>query len=185
MIRECTEANNLYESMTWCPGASRTPGIRKRLFFIPKKDIVQWPAVSKGKYTGNFTLAQGKYWKFMDVVVNDSKFSAESQGEYPSKTFRQHGEFFYPGLESDITDFESMAINDDLVYLVQQSSGDFKVLGSEAYPTDTNCSSDSGSGATDKIGVTITPECDSLTDLLVYSGAIMTDEDEDANAAGA
>lgn len=185
MIRECTDTNNIYESMTWCPGASRSPGIRKRVYFIPKKDIVKWPAVSAGKLTGDFTLASGKYWNFMDLVVNDSKFNAESQGEYPNKTFRQHGEFFYPGLESDITDFETKAINDDLVYIVQQSSGDFKVLGSEAYPTDTNCSSDSGSGATDKIGVTITPECDALTDLLIYSGAILTGADEDANPKAA
>lgn len=183
MIRNCTEEGKLYESMTWCPGTTRTPGVRKRIYFISKDNIVAWPTVGKGKYTGNFTLAEGKYWNFMDLVVNDSKFSAESQGENPCKTFRQHGEFFYPGLESDITDFETMAINDDLVYAVQQTSGAFKILGCENYPTDTNCSSDSGQGATDKIGVTITPECDAPTDLLIYTGSIMIGENEDANAA--
>ena len=174
-----------YESMTWCPGTSRTPGIRKRVFFQRKANITAFPTKNGGKYTGDFTLKASNYWKYMDVVVNSSKFSAETQGEYPCKLFRQHGEFFYPGLEEDITEFEQNAINDDLIMLVQQSNGKFKVLGCEEYQTDITCASDTGSGATDKCGVTITAECDAPTDLLIYSGKIMLSEDEDANAPAA
>lgn len=167
--------------MTWCPGSSRMPGVRKRLFFIPKSDISAWPTKSGGKYTGDFTLVSGKYWNYIDIVEKKSKHSAETQGEYPCKTFKQHGEFFYPGLEDDITDFEEKANNDDLVYLTQEANGTFKVLGCEEYQTDTTFSSDSGSEATDAIGVTITAECDAPTDLLTYEGSIMTGADEDAN----
>ena len=179
---ECTQ-KNIYESMTWCPGRTRTPGIRKRIYFLPKHFIKAFPEHGKGKYTGDFTLADGQYWQYMDVVVNDSKFSAETQGEYPCKTMLQHGEFFYPGLEEDITDFEEKAINDDLIFVVQQSSGKFKVLGCEEYPTNVSCSSDSGAGTTDKIGVTITAEATAPHDLLIYEGKIMVAEGEDANAS--
>lgn len=189
-MAECTQ-KNLYGSMTWCPGKSRTPGIRKRVYFTPKSSIVKWPThdvtkpADKGKYNGDFELAEGEYWQYMDLVVNDSKFNAESQGDFPCKSFLQHGEFFYPGLEEDITDFEEKAINDDLVYIVQQASGKFKVLGCEEYQTNTNFSSASGNGATDKIGVTITPECNAPFDLLVYEGKIMIGANEDANEASA
>lgn len=184
MNTECLE-KNIYQSMTWCPGRTRTPGVRKRVYFLPKHFILGWPehgsGDNKGKYVGNFTLADGKYFNYMDVVTNDSKITAETQGEYPCKTFRQHGEAFYPGLEEDITDFEEKAINDDLVFVFQLSNGKFKVVGCEEYRTDVNCSSDTGSAATDKMGVTITIETDAPHDCLIYEGRIPVGAGEDAN----
>ena len=131
MNTECLE-KNIYQSMTWCPGRTRTPGVRKRVYFLPKHFILGWPehgsGDNKGKYVGNFTLADGKYFNYMDVVTNDSKITAETQGEYPCKTFRQHGEAFYPGLEEDITDFEEV-VRLDTEYIENWNLGlDIKIL---------------------------------------------------------
>lgn len=172
---------DLYKSMTWCPGASRLPGIRKRLYHIRKNFISKWPTKANGKYTGDFTLEAGKFWKYIDVVEKKSKPSSESQGEYPCKTFKQQLEFFYPGAEEDINEFEELANNDSLVYAYQLSNGKFKICGCEEYDTDTSFSSDLGQNATDSMGVTATVTCDAPTDMMIYEGAIKLSETEDAN----
>lgn len=181
MATDNCSTNLDYKSLSWCPGKSRLPGVRKRVYYVRKAEITTFPTVGKGKYTGDFTLASGCYFKYIDVVVKKSKFNAQSQGEPPCKTFKQNLEMFYPGLEDDITDFETSANNDDLLYLVQQSNGTFKVLGCEEYETDTTFGSDSGSEVTESMGVTITAACDAPTDLLIYTGSIPTGEGEDAN----
>lgn len=174
-------SQDLYKSLTFCPGAGRLPGIRKRLFHIRKSFITTWPTKANGKYTGNFELVEGKYWKYMDVVEKKSKPSSESQGEYPCKTVKQQLEFFFPGMEEDINEFEELAINDSLVYAYQMANGKFKICGCEEYDTDTNFSSDGGQQATDSMGVTFTVTCDAPTDMMVYEGSILIGANEDAN----
>lgn len=184
MAVDICAANVDYKSLQWCPGKTRLPGIRKRVYYIRKAAIVKFPTPGKGKYDGDFELAEGEFFKFIDVVIKKSKFKGTSQGESPCKTFKQHLEAFYPGLEEDIIDFETNANNDDLIYIVQQSVGKFKVLGCQEYPTDTTFDSDSGSEVTESMGVSITADCDAPTDLLVYTGKILTAAEEDANDQG-
>lgn len=172
---------DLYSSLPFCAGETTLPGIRKDVFFIRRTFISAWPTVSSGKYSGNFNLASGKYFKKIQVVVDNSKFTSASQGEYPNKTFRQHLEMTHPLVDADYIDFETNANNDDLIYIVQESNGTFKVLGCEEYRTDTTFSDDSGSRATDKAGSTITAECDAPHPVMIYEGSILTGASEDAN----
>lgn len=172
---------DLYKSLTFCPGTGRLPGIRKRLYHIRKSFITTWPTKENGKYKGSFTLADGKFWKYMDVVEKKSKPSSESQGDYPCKTVKQQLEFFFPGADEDIDEFKELAMNDSLVYAYQLKNGKFKILGCEEYDADTSFSSDLGQEATDSMGATFTVTCDAPTDMMIYEGALLIAEGEDAN----
>lgn len=173
---------DIYASLDFCPGETTLPGMRKNVYFTRRAYITKWPKVNKatGVFDGDFELAAEKYWKRIQVVVNSSKFTAASQGTYPNKTFRQHLEMMHPVLDGVYAAFQTSANNDDLIYLVQESSGHFKALGCEQYPTDTSFSDDSGQNATDAVGSTITAECDAPHTLLIYTGKIMLSADEDA-----
>ena len=86
--------DSLQKSVDWCEGTPVLPGIRKRLYYINKKLIVQWPTLTKNSigqatnatYTGNFTLAEGAVWQFIDILPDKSTHTSEPQGEYPSMT---------------------------------------------------------------------------------------------------
>lgn len=56
-------------SLNWCSGQLVSPGIRYMIYFIPKRDIVKWPALPApdssdpnklAVYAGSFELAVGK-----------------------------------------------------------------------------------------------------------------------------
>ena len=176
-----TSSTDLYASLGFCAGETSLPGIRKKVYFIQKSYIAKFPEINGGAYTGSFTLVSGKFFKYIEVVVDNSKFTAASQGNYPNKTFKQHLEMLHPILDADFAAFQAKANNDDFIYILQDADGKFKVLGCEQYRTDTTFSDDSGQQATDSCGSTITAECDAPTGLLEYSGDIMTGEEENAN----
>jgi hypothetical protein len=190
-MSECS-SKNLYSSLGWCAGKASTPGIRKRTYVIPKRSILKWPDRTTEpdpknpgetqKLKGNFTLVADQYFKYLEVVPKSSKGTSESQGEYPCKSFLNKLQLFYPGTDDEVEEFCTQANNDDLVYLVQEQTGVFKVYGCEEYETNTTSSGDTGSGPTDAKGETINVEVTMPTKPLSYSGAIMVAADEDANA---
>ncbi len=193
MAESKCSTTNLYSSLGWCAGKASTPGIRKRVYTIPKRFITKWPARpseadpknpgASNALVGNFTLAADQYWRYLDVVTKSSKITSESQGEYPCKSFLNKAQLFYPGTDDEVEEFCNMANNDDLVYLIQEQTGVYKVLGCEEYESNTTSSGDTGSGPTDAKGETINVECTMPTKPLSYTGAIMVGADEDANAA--
>lgn len=89
MAKECTNAA-LYGSLPYCKGKPILPGIRSRLYFIPKRDIVKWPSLPEvaetnmaelATYEGDFTLAADKKWQYIDLIDNKGKIESESQGD--------------------------------------------------------------------------------------------------------
>ena len=59
----------LQRSLGWCQGQPVLPGIRRRLYYTSKQNIVQWPAYTTDQggryafaaYTGNFSLKADAY----------------------------------------------------------------------------------------------------------------------------
>lgn len=86
--------NTLYNSLGWCNGKTTLPGIRRRVYFIPKDEILAWPSLPEvsdasdmsdlAKYSGNFTLAADKKWRSLDVLDAKSNTSSEPTGDKPS-----------------------------------------------------------------------------------------------------
>lgn len=56
MAKECTNAA-LYDSLPFCKGKTILPGIRSRLYYVPKRDIVSWPTLPDTAKTDMSELA--------------------------------------------------------------------------------------------------------------------------------
>ena len=184
MATECTNAA-LYSSLGFCKGKSLLPGIRTRVYYIPKSDIVKFPTLpetatenmaSLATYTGSFELEAEKKWKYIDLVDNKGKIESESQGDFPARTFVNKISLVHPETNEEATGFARQANADDFVYLVQTRNGKFRVLGNESFRTDTKPKQDSGEGVSGDFGTTLEIEVTDVCPAPYYTGEIVTDE---------
>lgn len=172
-------------SLDWCSGQLTAPGIRLRVYYIPKRDIVKWPKLpafdsedsSKlAVYVGSFTLASEGKWRFIRIDQKKSSPTSEPQGETPFSTYLDKGSFVHPGTGEQAAAFARQAANDDYVYLFEQIDGKFRVIGSEAYETSTKVSTNLGQvGGTDK-GSTIEASCTAECPFAFYTGEIVAED---------
>lgn len=189
------ENKDLYHSLEWCQGKPILPGIRKRLYYTPKRTIVKFPTLPgtvavAGKmgdlatYEGDFVLTADTKWRYMDVLIGESPVTSDAQGDIPCVTSLNKATFKHPGTEEEATAFARQANNDDIVYLFQQKNGKFRVLGNEMYETVTKVKQELGSGATDKAGTTSEIEVTDLCPAPFYKGKILTEEGTISGADG-
>lgn len=190
----CT-TKDLYKSVKKCPGARIAPGIKPRVFFILKSQILTWPTLpaaddettdpaTLAKYTGNFTLAGDAKWHSLDLVDAKSNFTSETQGEAPSATFLNKGEFVVGGSDEDITGFATMAINDELIMMVQDRKGRARLIGCEAFAPKITVSQASGSGVTDACNTTVNTEATDFCPTPFYPGKIELESGDISGADG-
>lgn len=159
MAEKCTNIG-LYESLQYCKGETLLPGVRCKVFAIAKRDIVTWPTLAKVgdaeltnaldlvTYKGNFTLVSDKKWIEIDVLDNTGEITWETQGDKPCRTILNKFTINHPRIDASAAAFQRQALADDMVYLVQQRDGHFRVLGNEMFETDTKPKGSSGKEAT-------------------------------------
>lgn len=165
---------DIYESLEHCLGDTVLPGLRQRAWGIPKKQILKWPKLpapsdkdatmaSIATYADDFALAADAAFFAIDILDTASNIKSDSQGTLPSKTFINTLTLKYAGNNAAATGFCRLANSDDLVYIIQQRDGSFRVLGNEKFRTDTKPSQDSGMEVTDASGtqfeITVTDVC--------------------------
>lgn len=178
----CT-TKSLYESVEACPGEKMLPGIRRRLYYIPKADIVKYPELPDvstenasmadlARTKGDFELADGKYFSFIDLKDEASNVTFESVGEDGSKLFNNQANAIVSGMKETVKGFSRQANNDDLVYLYQNRDGSFCILGNEMFKTHTSPSGDTGSEATGAITTTFAIQVYDDCPVPTYTGKI-------------
>ena len=184
MATECSNAA-LYSSLGFCKGKPLLPGIRTRVYYIAKSDIVKFPTLpdkatenmaSLATYTGSFELEAEKKWKYIDLIDNKGKIESESQGDFPARTFVNKISLVHPETDEEATGFARQANADDFIYLVQTRNGKFRVPGNESFRTDTKPKQDSGEGVSGDFGTTIDIEVTDVCPAPYYTGEIVTDE---------
>ena len=172
-------------SLNWCSGQLVSPGIRYLIHYIPKRDIVKWPALPTSDsadptklamYVGNFELAVGKKWQSIRIDQKKSEPVSDPQGEPQFSTYLDKATFVHPGTAEEAAAFARQAANDDYVYLFAQIDGKYRVVGNEAYETTTKVSTKLGQVGGSEKGTTIEASCTSECPLPFYSGEILTDE---------
>jgi hypothetical protein len=182
MAKVCTNSA-LYDSLNFCKGKTVLPGIRSRLFYIPKRDIVKWPTLPDtaedgmgelATYTGDFVLEADKHWNFIDLIDNKGKIESESQGDKPARTFLNKTSVVHPDTDEEATGFCRQANADDFVYLLQRRDGKFRVLGNKMFETDTKPKQDGGEGVTGDFGTTLEIEVTDVCPPPYYTGKILT-----------
>ncbi len=183
----------LYESLAYCKGTTVLPGLRPHIYYIAKSDIVTFPSAPSTVASGgsmkdlaiiatDFVLKADCKWKKIDIVSSASSVKSESQGDAPSKTFKNTGEFRYPGNNAAAAAFCRQANADDLVYLWPQRDGQYRLLGNSMFETNTTPAQESGSSETDASGTTITVTVTDIMPSPFYTGKIET---ADGNINGA
>lgn len=170
--------------MPYCQGKPVRPGIKRRAYYVSASDILKWPALDKDEagritgvtYKGNFTLAEGVKFQFIDHLADKAEFKSETQGEYPSQTFKNSATLVHPGVDAAAAEATAALLNSNVVVLVEDMEGNFRVIGSQYYDTAITASRDQGQGPTGTAGTTITVEASDLVDSPFYTGTIPTEE---------
>lgn len=180
-------AKSLYESLRHCVGDTVMPGLRPEAYAISKKQIVKFPqrpdlgadgATLKTIVTlkDDFVLAADAKFFAIDILTPASNLTAASQGEFPSKTFLVSCTLKYAGVDEEATGFCQMANTDDLVYVVRQKNGKYRIIGNEFCETDTKPSQDSGMAVTDASGTTLEISVTDYSPAPFYTGKLVTED---------
>lgn len=179
-----TCGNILAGSLQWCEGTPEYPGIKRRVYYIPRRNIVNFPQyvrdangrITSATLTGNFTLADGAKWKVIDVIADKCQVTSEAQGEYPSQTQLNKVTLVHPATGEDATVAATYFNNVPCVFIVETVPGKFRVIGNDFFDTITNVSQDLGQGATGTAQTTIEAQCTDFIPAPFYTGEIVLDE---------
>lgn len=176
--------DSIMKSVGWCEGTPVLPGIRKRLFYINKKFILAWPTLTKNTigqvtdptYKGNFTLAEGAKWQYVDIIADKSAHTSEPQGEYPSMTQLNKLTAVHPGTGEDASLLASVMNNSNNVFICETADGKYRVTGCEMYDIKCTVNQDLGQGATGTASTTINVEATDIIPAPFYTGEIVTED---------
>ena len=160
MVTNCSEEKTLLQDVKFCQGKKSLPGTKKRVYIADCRDIVSYPKIpDRGKegftldkvpvLTGDFVLAQSKYFAQVDIINNNGQINVEAQGTFGSKTFRSTYTGNAPGTEEEITGLIAELLNAEIVAVVPTRTGKFRVIGSDEFPAEVNPSQGTGQAPTD------------------------------------
>ena len=176
-MNNCT---SIQRSLSWCQGTPEYPGIKRRIYYLNKSDIVAWPTLptdehgrpTSATYEGNFTLAADKTWHHIDVLPDKCQVTSEAQGELPSQTQLNKLTAVHPGVGEEASAASAYINNTDNVFLVEDMKGKFRVIGSERWSTKATVAQDLGQGATGTAATTINAEASDVVPAPFYEGRI-------------
>lgn len=176
--------NNLQRSLDWCMGTPELPGIKRRVYYISKNQVAQWPTfvrddsgrVTSSTLSGSFTLVADAKWHFIVILADKSQLTSDAQGEVPSQTQLNKATLVHPGVGPEATAAAAYLNNSDNVFVVEDMKGNFRVLGSERWLTKTTVAQDNGQGATGSTSTTISIEATDEIPSPFYVGNLETED---------
>ena len=176
----------LQRSLAWCQGTPELPGVKRRIYYIAKSEIVTWPTLPRDTYgrptsaalTGSFVLKADTKWKFIDILPDKSQLTSDAQGELPSQTQLNKLTAVHPGVGEEAAAAAAYLNNSDNVFLVQDMKGNWRVVGCDKWITKTTVAQDNGQGATGTTSTTISVEATDEVPAPFYSGTIETEQGE-------
>ena len=179
-----TNCTSILRSLAWCQGTPELPGIKRRIYYIGKDQIVKWPTLNhdtRGRlvtaaYAGNFVLAADATWKYIDILPDKSQLTSEAQGEYPSMTQLNKLTAVHPGVGIEASALAAYVNNNDCVFLVETVRGKYRVVGSEAWQVKSTVAQDLGQGATGTTSTTLSVEATDECPAPFYFGKIETED---------
>ena len=175
---------NLQKSLDWCLGTPELPGIKRKIYYISKNLIAKWPKfdrddigrVKSATLIGSFTLVADATWKFIVILADKSQLTSDAQGEVPSQTQLNKLVAVHPGVGPDASAAAAYLNNGDNVFVVEDMKGQFRVVGSEKWPTKSTVAQDNGQGATGTTSTTINVEATDEVPSPFYVGTLDTED---------
>lgn len=192
-----TNCTSILKSLAWCQGTPELPGIKRRIYYIGKDQIVKWPTLAhdnRGRltaaaYVGNFVLAADANWKYIDILPDKSQLTSDPQGEFPSQTQLNKLVAVHPSVGLEASALSAYVNNNDCVYLVETVRGQFRVVGSDKWQVKSTVAQDLGQGATGTTSTTLNVEATDECPAPFYYGEIVTEdgvinEEDDGGGSG-
>lgn len=175
----------IYDDIEFCKGETTLPGLRPEVYYIPKTLILTYPTLAKpsdtdatlktiATYDGNFGLAADAVFFKLDILTDASKIASESQGNPPSKTFLNSCTLKYAGNNEVAAGFSRLINSDDILFVIRQRDGKFRVIGNDSFETDCKPAQDSGMAVTDASGTTIEVSVTDVCPAPFYAGTLKT-----------
>ena len=179
-----TVCSTIQQSLAWCQGTPELPGIKRRIYYISKDQIVAWPTLTydalgrltSAAYSGSFVLAADATWKFIDILTDKSQLTSDPQGEFPSQTQLNKLVAVHPSVGVEASALSAYVNNNDCVYLVETVRGKFRVVGSEKWQVKSTVAQDLGQGATGTTSTTLNVEATDECPAPFYDGEIVTED---------
>ena len=179
----CSTEKTLLKDVKFCQGKKSLPGTKKRVYIADVRDILAFPAKPNRSatgftleqvpvLTGNFTLAEGKFFAQVDIINNNGKIAVEAQGTYGSKTFKCTYTGNAPGTEEELSGLIAELLNAEIIAVVPTRTGKFRVIGSEEFPAEINPSQDTGQAATDTNQTVLEISADDELPAPFYTGTL-------------
>ena len=176
--------NNIQQSLAWCQGTPELPGIRRRAYYTSKGNIVKWPKLQhypngrlvSAVLNGSFELLAEQKWKYIDILPDKSQLTSDPQGEVPSQTQLNKLTLVHPAVGEEASAAAAYINNNDIVFVVQDMKGNWRVVGSEKWPTKATVAQDLGQGATGTTSTTIAAEATDECPAPFYKGTLDTED---------
>ena len=175
---------SIQKSLDWCMGTPELPGIKRKIYYISKNLIAKWPTFQRDEngrvissvLQGNFTLVAEATWKFIVILADKSQLTSESQGEVPSQTQLNKLTAVHPGVGPAASAAAAYLNNGDNVFIVEDMKGNFRVVGSERWQTNSKVGQDNGQGPTGSTSTTIEVEATDEIPSPFYTGTLDTED---------
>lgn len=162
-------------------GQDNSGGLQQEFYFAKLSDIATFPTpidapttpTEKMTISSDFVMKSGKNFHKGYMTWGRGGVSWTLQGPMDGKSFRHNFEFYKPGADEESLSFLSLAKNENLVFIMKDKDGKFRVVGSEGIPAKMD-SSEGGTGQTgeDDKGDTITFVSEGANPPYFYSGTI-------------
>lgn len=181
MAKKCS---SIQKSLAWCQGTPELPGVKRRIYYTAKSNIVTFPQLPRDELgrptssvlTGDFALLADMKWLYIDILPDKSQLTSEAQGELPSQTQLNKLTAVHPGVGADASAAAAYINNTDNVFLVEDMKGNFRVLGNDKWQTKATVAQDLGQGATGTTSTTINVEATDEVPAPFYIGTLEAED---------
>lgn len=163
-------------------GNGSIPGTKQRIYFIQKGDITTFATASSSTNYGDdkvldtpFTLATGKAWLELDILVNTGDVIDSVQGEVGSQYIRNSFVFFVPDYNKEQRKLidDMLANSGCLIFLVPGKDGTVSVVGDLENPCYIEqLQGGVGGPETTRVGTAYRVYADTGKSCPIYTGAI-------------
>lgn len=172
-----------FTDMTWNDSLENMGGFTSIAYFAPWQDIEEWPTLPANPTTdeqmvtleGNFTMKTDKHFIQVYVSPATAELNANNQGETDGQSFRNEGEFFYPGSKVECRAFARKINNSRGVTILIDGDGDRTCIGTEMLPCFFKPTLNYGKVAADRKGLVVQFFQDHFVPGLIYKGSIPLD----------
>lgn len=173
-----------FANLTWADGEKNMGGLKTIGYFIPVSDIDTFAALPANPSTaeeevtleGDFTPGAGKYFNKIYSTLETSEVKDESQGEPDGQSFKHSATIFYPGTKVEALAFAANVNNSNMLFIFEESTGQKRVIGSEAFPAKCKPSFTTGKATADRKGMTMEIYSYGYTPAPIYDGLITLED---------